>query len=766
MTTRQRRALAARIWLAGMALTALAIACAWPLGIPGVTTRLGPGNFGTNLLLGLGLFSATSVLWGLAGKWLAHHELRAPTAVAIGSLAVTAIWLLFSGGANFGLLSLGLGLATLFFCLVVSIFRREVGAIRELTGRLFFRVRAWNGLFYALLLALLVIHNGWLLFAKSGNDLGPALSAAFGRLATQVVIVSGVFFLLRVVKLSGPPFLKYVVWALAGLTPAFVLADLQISVFWNKNLLEFLNSLTDSGHFDFDTELRATGLKVPAWLAVICIGIIFCISAALSVVLWRFSERLRLRVSPAAIAGIGLLGFIAVTAEQGLTRSWKGLTAWKAEHQLFDLHVSAIRPPFGLANFEVEFADTLPLNLKELERPEGLRPDIHILMVETLRADAIDPVLTPVMARLKRDEAQSFGDTYSTSNGTHLSWFGFFHSRLPVFWTRAMEEEDFKGAATLRILKSLGYEVRVRAGCELSYKAMGPLNFGKDYGLADRLIQSGEGQALGDLGGAEADERNISELEAELLESRRDQPMLFFTALESPHYNYYWSSKFNPPLEDYDDSPKLLQRPTPGEVERVKNRYKNSVAYIDSLVGRYVETLKAAGTYSNSLIIVTGDHGEEFQERGGWFHTSSLEPEQTEVPLIIKWPDAMGRGPRHEAVSHLDVMPSILDMLGYPEAVRTQLCIGRSLLTEGDERPIFRATAYPGKSRECLLLSHAGREAAFYWPRYWEADTPSEMTLLRFQTGGDERLTAAKLKELVESHFPGSGRFLRLRESQ
>ena len=74
--------------------------------------------------------------------------------------------------------------------------------------------------------------------------------------------------------------------------------------------------------------------------------------------------------------------------------------------------------------------------------------------------------------------------------------------------------------------------------------------------------------------------------------------------------------------------------------------------------------LKLKGRYDNALIVLTGDHGEEFQEDGSWFHCSSLNRFQTEVPIMIKWPQWAGQMPAHNNVSHYDVMPSILELIG------------------------------------------------------------------------------------------------------
>ena len=85
---------------------------------------------------------------------------------------------------------------------------------------------------------------------------------------------------------------------------------------------------------------------------------------------------------------------------------------------------------------------------------------------------------------------------------------------------------------------------------------------------------------------------------------------------------------------------------------------------MDYAIEEFVDFLKFKGKYDNSVIIITGEHGEEFQEEGSWFHCSSLNRYQTEVPIIIKWPKWVKNLPSHTNVSHYDIMPSVMDLIG------------------------------------------------------------------------------------------------------
>ncbi len=52
------------------------------------------------------------------------------------------------------------------------------------------------------------------------------------------------------------------------------------------------------------------------------------------------------------------------------------------------------------------------------------------------------------------------------------------------------------------------------------------------------------------------------------------------------------------------------------EMHAIKNRYLNSIAYVDSLMKQMLDSLKEKGLYEKTLIVITGDHGEEFLDEG------------------------------------------------------------------------------------------------------------------------------------------------------
>jgi len=138
--------------------------------------------------------------------------------------------------------------------------------------------------------------------------------------------------------------------------------------------------------------------------------------------------------------------------------------------------------------------------------------------------------------------------------------------------------------------------------------------------------------------------------------------------------------------------------------ETVIALYDGQLRVLDDYIGRLVEKMKAWNILDNTIIIITSDHGEELFEHGFIGHASTslnakLYDEIIHVPLIILWPKLLKPGISDELVQQIDIMPTLLEMLGIPEPSGLQ---GRSLFsvirgTSGTKsHPVFSETILGG----------------------------------------------------------------------
>jgi len=159
--------------------------------------------------------------------------------------------------------------------------------------------------------------------------------------------------------------------------------------------------------------------------------------------------------------------------------------------------------------------------------------------------------------------------------------------------------------------------------------------------------------------------------------------------------------------EDYSFSPE--------EKNNIISLYDGEISYTDAtLIKPLVNRLKELNIYKNTLLIITSDHGEEFQEHGGWLHGRTLYNELLRVPLLIKFPNSEYKGARISPVSRvIDILPTILDIAEIK--YKKDLFDGKSLLDlitkkEKEDRIFISDLAHKNLPLPCPAIIATNRD--------------------------------------------------------
>ena len=148
-----------------------------------------------------------------------------------------------------------------------------------------------------------------------------------------------------------------------------------------------------------------------------------------------------------------------------------------------------------------------------------------------------------------------------------------------------------------------------------------------------------------------------------------------------------------------------------------KGLYDEAMAHNDYRLGQLIDRLKAEGEWENTLLIIGGDHSvwAAFYDMGLMLSDSLPPPWSwqvlrstiSRVPLMFVWPGHIEGGQRiDQAVSMIDVLPTLLDLLGLPPA---EIAQGQSLapLMSGREgwepRPVIFDEFYADRGTGELL---------------------------------------------------------------
>lgn len=109
----------------------------------------------------------------------------------------------------------------------------------------------------------------------------------------------------------------------------------------------------------------------------------------------------------------------------------------------------------------------------------------------------------------------------------------------------------------------------------------------------------------------------------------------------------------------------------PPEYRTHRDPYDDEIGYADTIVGRFLDTLRTAGLYDDALIIITSDHGEGLGDHGEDEHGVFVYREAIQVPLLVKLPKNRRAGETVTApVSLVDLVPTVLAVTGIQSPIR------------------------------------------------------------------------------------------------
>lgn len=316
--------------------------------------------------------------------------------------------------------------------------------------------------------------------------------------------------------------------------------------------------------------------------------------------------------------------------------------------------------------------------LRPLEcRPPRSAPNVIVILIDSWRFDAMDAQVAPNLAAFSRRAAR-FMDHHSGGNATRIGVFSLFYSIPGTYWHRMLAERQ--GPVFIDELLKQGYDVQVFRSAPL---------FSPEF---DRTVFAGLGAVRLRSDGDDAPERDrdLTEDFLSFLASRADDsPFFALLFYDSPH-KMEFPRGYPPVFQPSADEVNYLELDRTSDPRPLLNRYRNSVHYVDSLAGKVLDTLESRGLLQKSVVVVTGDHGQEFNDSGGnyWGHASNFTRYQTAVPLLIHAPALEPAVYKHRT-THFDVMPTLMrNYLGCNAPFFTY-SVGHSLFERGGRETVL-----------------------------------------------------------------------------
>lgn len=518
-----------------------------------------------------------------------------------------------------------------------------------------------NYLYFGAFFALLAIMSASSVLVKE-YFLGSRIFFLLYALGQAVLEVGAFIFLASVIRRYLG---KISYWTFIGLT--FVLAILHIFDFMMDRVLDLsiwstIGFILDESFSEFLFLLDASGIPLWAWAgffiflaALPCIGIAIYkgtdLLASKRPILLKSELFLQMFVCIPVALFLWDCSASRIIHPDAYTALVKSLP-WKFTFLEPKNVIIPIGNPIRLPTPEKEVFAAVDQTKSQIKK----RPNIYLFVIESLRGDFITPGIAPNLSRF-RDEHIYYPSSVSNANSTNNCWFSIFHSQFSIFWKQYKNAHWSMGSPTLNLLKKWGYKIRVYTSAQLGYYGMDELIFGKETHLIDSYQTF---HHMPPVYAWQTDAKAIEALQSDLTNPELQEGQLIVVFWDATHFDYSWPknqpARFMPFAKEIDYFKTFQSRKN---IEQIKNRYRNAVHYVDSLFGNFWDHLPKR---DESVVIVLGDHGEEFFEHGHLFHNSHLVDEQIKIPLYFKFGQERASQEK-KIVSQMDIFPSLVDYL-------------------------------------------------------------------------------------------------------
>ncbi|HAS8418739.1 TPA: DUF3413 domain-containing protein [Vibrio vulnificus] len=325
-----------------------------------------------------------------------------------------------------------------------------------------------------------------------------------------------------------------------------------------------------------------------------------------------------------------------------------------------------------------------PLQTQPVEKPLN----IMLLVVDSWRADTFNADNTPNMWKYAQSGVV-FNNHIATGNATRTGIFGLFYGIPGTYWHGFLANQQ--SPVLIDRLQALDYQLGIFTAAQLRKPEFNQTVFTK----VENLRIGSEGS-------------RPSELDADLTQDwlawydQRDKskPTFSFLFYDAPH-GYDFPADFEPKYEPMLKEVNYLKLNNDTDPTPFFNRYKTSVRYVDSMATKVLNKLKESGDLENTLVIITGDHGQEMNDNklNFWGHNSNFTDAQVNVPFAIFGPgvDAAKMQWSSEALtSHQDVVPTLMKhYLGVTNDVK-DYSVGEDLLGDAVKRDWIISSNYSG----------------------------------------------------------------------
>jgi arylsulfatase A-like enzyme len=268
---------------------------------------------------------------------------------------------------------------------------------------------------------------------------------------------------------------------------------------------------------------------------------------------------------------------------------------------------------------------------------------------------------TPLLAAEVARNAVVFENGYAHVGRTTNSLIALSLSLYPALSYRDLTADfpRLRGVSIADALREKGYRTAFVTNGDLTWAGIGDFLDGRGFETVRGFQDLGCGVELSSWGG---EDRCMVEATLDFIDQEKGAPFFVMGWTDQTHHPY----EPTPGVPEID----FFGEKAPEDAYDL-GRYLNVLHETDKALARLFDGLRARGIADDTLVVLTGDHGEAFGEpHETWGHGFAVWQENVQVPMIVwsprLFPAAEGGKARRDATvcAHVDVAPTIFDALG------------------------------------------------------------------------------------------------------
>lgn len=277
--------------------------------------------------------------------------------------------------------------------------------------------------------------------------------------------------------------------------------------------------------------------------------------------------------------------------------------------------------------------------------------NIVIVLIDSWNKRTLDSLCMPNVWRYAQENV-CYDNHFSCSNGTRSSVFSLFFS-LPSYYWDVFESGKVSPLFIKELLRG-GWKCQVYPSASL----IEPPFYRVVFQDIPDLNVSTEGATVWH------HDRNLTDMFITDMRKHaaRNEPFFSLLFYDLPHSYSLPEDKLTTftPCWPYADYTRLSNDTDP---TGFFNLYRNCCFEVDLMLKDVFASLQEAGVADNTIVMITGDHGQEFNEnkKNYWGHNGNFSKWQIGVPLVCRFAgDRHAPGHRHHRTTHYDIVPTLM----------------------------------------------------------------------------------------------------------